>query len=207
MRRLIVLALLLLAPIARADDRADAKAHFDQGVLYYNVGKFQEALDEYSKAYEIFRAPELLFNIGQCYKQLGNHERALFHFRSYLREVPESPNRAVVEDLIGESERELDKQKQAERLREEAEQRRKVEEARRQREEEERRRLAEQRRLTEAEVQRESVPVWKKWWFWTAVGGVAVSAIVGGTIYYFSGDTTIVPPEGTLGVADGRGGQ
>ena len=73
---LLVLALTLsVSRPAAADPRQEAKAHYDQGVLYYKVGKFQAALDEYSRAYELFRAPEFLFNIGQCHKNLGDHVR------------------------------------------------------------------------------------------------------------------------------------
>jgi hypothetical protein len=49
----------------------------------------------------------LLFNIGQCYRELGNYERASFFLRGYLHEIPKAKNRALVEDLITECESKL----------------------------------------------------------------------------------------------------
>jgi tetratricopeptide (TPR) repeat protein len=85
-----------------------AKALTAQAELDYKVGRFQEALDEYSKAYELYPTPALLFNLGQCHKQLKNHERAVFFFRGYLRDKPDAPNRGAVEGFIADSQRALD---------------------------------------------------------------------------------------------------
>ena len=64
----------------------------------------------YSKAYERFPTPALLFDIGQCHKLLHDYERALFFFRGYLRAKPTAPNRPTVEQLISESQHNLDEQ-------------------------------------------------------------------------------------------------
>lgn len=105
----VVLALAvvaLIAPRALADKK-EAIRFTEQGKLAYQVGHFQEALDFYSNAYEAFPAPLLLFNLGQCHRELTNYERAIFFLRGYLREAPRTKNRALVQDLIAECERKL----------------------------------------------------------------------------------------------------
>jgi hypothetical protein len=68
---------------------------------------------------------------------------------------------------------------------------------------EEDRRVAEARRLTELDrvhVQR-GTPIYKRWWFWTAVGGVLA---VGGGSLFLATRTTTVEPSGSLGGLDRR---
>jgi tetratricopeptide (TPR) repeat protein len=110
---LVTLATSLgIAAPALADSALDeAKALTSKATVEYNVGKFQEALDLYSKAYERFPTPVLLFDIGQCHKLLKNYERALFFFRGYLHAQPTAANRAAVEALIDEAQREFDSQR------------------------------------------------------------------------------------------------
>jgi len=96
----------LVAPPAQAD-KTTARRLTEQATLAYKLGHFQEALEDFSMAYGEFSAPLLLFNIGQCYREIGNYERASFFLRGYLREVPKARNRALVEDLIAECETKL----------------------------------------------------------------------------------------------------
>lgn len=102
----LLLAAVLAAPQAHAD-KATAKRLTEQATLAYKLGHFQEALEDFSMAYGEFSAPLLLFNIGQCYREIGNYERAVFFLQGYLREIPRARNRALVEDLIAECETKL----------------------------------------------------------------------------------------------------
>jgi tetratricopeptide (TPR) repeat protein len=110
-RRICVLgSLLILAAVAQpahaeGDPKAAARAHFKRAEAAFNIGKFEEALAAYQAAYETKPLPGFLFNIAQCHRNMGNHERALFFYRRYLALDPQSPNRAVVEELIDETER------------------------------------------------------------------------------------------------------
>lgn len=116
---------------ARADSPLEeAKALNRQATVEYDVGKFQEALDLYSKAYERYPMPALLFNIGQCHKLLKNYEREIFFFRGYLRAQPSAANRAAVEALIAEAQRQLEDQRAQEAAAKAAEERRASESAR-----------------------------------------------------------------------------
>jgi len=97
------MAALVAAPRAVcADDAATklAKKHYDKGEKLFALGRFDTALDEYQKAFDSKPVPAFLFNIGQCYRNLGDFESAVFSFKKYLKLEPDAPNRDKVEKLI-----------------------------------------------------------------------------------------------------------
>ena len=75
-------------PAASAPSRKARKkqAHhlYKQGQIAFDLGRFEEALERYEQAYRMVAAPGLLFNIGQCHRNLGNYKKAIFNFRLYL---------------------------------------------------------------------------------------------------------------------------
>ena len=85
-----------------ASDKSAAQEAFKKGQIQYNLGRFEKALEHFSTAYETMPHGAFLFNIGQCHRHLGNHEKAIFFFEGYLRNLPNAPNRSDVEDLISE---------------------------------------------------------------------------------------------------------
>jgi tetratricopeptide (TPR) repeat protein len=101
---------------ARAANPAleEAKTLTSQATIEYDVGHFDQALELYTKAYERYPKPALLFDIGQCHRQLGHYERALFFFHGYLRGQPDAPNRSLVEKFIDDAQQKLDAQRAAE---------------------------------------------------------------------------------------------
>ena len=165
----------------------------------------------------MFNAPALLFNIGQCHKNLKNYESAIFFFEGYLREEtkPDSRKRTLTEELIAESRAELERQRAAAATELEA------------------RRAAASGHAGSAPVSSvaavfgappplpstgavvlDTIPrsdspsneksLTRKWWFWTAIG-VGALAVVGGTIaYYGSAPTTTTAPPSSLGTLDRR---
>jgi tetratricopeptide (TPR) repeat protein len=220
---IVLLLMLLFTGAARAEVKGDknaARPHVQAADIAYKLGKFEEALASYSKAYEVYPAPALLFNLGQCHRNLKQWERAVFFYEGFLRESPaNAPNRKLVEDLLKETRVELARENaldaEARKALEAAREKAAIEAARikaandaaieaerakQQREAEARReQLAlEEKRRRDEEARR---PVYKKWWFWTAVGGVAAASA---GAYYLSGDTTFVAPSGSLGGLDRR---
>jgi tetratricopeptide (TPR) repeat protein len=218
---------LLLAGFSYASEaKQKAKEHFQNAEARYKLGRFEEALQEYSKAYEFAPLPAFLFNMGQCHRQLNNHERAVFFYEGYLRDKPDAKNREIVERLIKESKQELERQ-EAERKRQEQlkaekeqqkaeEERRKAEKERLRLERERKLRLEKEHKLAlerarlEAQALAESQkPVekppafYQKWWFWTIVGG-AVAVIAGGTALALSSEDNMILPGGSLGTLDLR---
>jgi len=169
----LLLAVFVLAVAARAaaaDDAATrtARRHFERGEKLYAVTKFREALDEYQQAFDARPIPDFLFNIGQCYRNLGDYDSAIFSYRKYLTLAPDAPNRAQVEQLIDDLQGKKDR--------------------------DDTRRLGLQPSpppagpppatappappAAPAPVER---PIYGRWWFWT---GIAVIAGAGGVVAY-----------------------
>lgn len=102
------------SPQALKEALKEARKLTGDATVEYNVGRFDEALVLYTKAYERYPKPVLLFDLGQCHRQLGHYERALFFFQGYLRGQPNAPNRALVEKFIDDSQKQLDAQRATE---------------------------------------------------------------------------------------------
>ena len=68
----------LAAPAAAdpaAARRDEAKAAFGRGNTAYNLGKYADAIAEFERAYALSRLPEILFNLGQCYRKQWEADR------------------------------------------------------------------------------------------------------------------------------------
>jgi len=99
----IVCASLWLSPGADAQpagDKQKAKELYIKGNTQYNLGRWKEAIDLFTQAYEAYDNPDLLFNIGQAYRQDGNCSKAIFFYKRYLALKPNAPNRSEVEAFI-----------------------------------------------------------------------------------------------------------
>ena len=143
----------------------------------FAAGSYKEALDIYAKLYAEKLHPTYLRNIGRCYQNLGEPERAISSFREYLRKAKDMPadERTEVEGFIKEME-ELQKKNAAAATPP----------------------VAPVHPLPVAApsvapvapqpmvmVQQpapvsEPTPFYKKAWFWGVVGGVVVAGTVGG---------------------------
>ena len=113
-RRLLpvaVVASLLVAAPALADPATErAKAHNQQAKKLFSLGRFAEAAQEYNRAYVAKPVPVFLFNLAQCYKRLGAVEdlrKAVFYYRSYLRNEQFTPMRESVEEEIAKLEHQI----------------------------------------------------------------------------------------------------
>lgn len=201
--------------------RAKAKTIAEDAGRKYNLGQFDSALKLYTEAYDTFPAAGLLFNLAQCHRSLGNHERAVFFYEGYMREKPTAANRDLVEELLAEERALLTKQREAEaeKARLAAEQKRAADEEDRRRAEEQR--LADEQRRREEEERRRTgllaptgggaaagdrdggSSVFHRWWFWTAIG-VGVAAATVGTLVYVNAQDDGGLPSGSLGTLDDR---
>src|SRR6267154_2713843 len=90
------------APASSIDDEKQARSLYERAEKSFDLGRFAEALADYQSAYEAKPLPGFLFNIAQCYRNVGNFERARFFFRRYLALDPHAPNHRRVEELIAE---------------------------------------------------------------------------------------------------------
>ncbi len=158
---LALFVVALAARIAAADDAATrtAKRHFERGQKLYALTKFREALDEYQQAFDAKPIPDFLFNIGQCYRNLGDYDSAIFSYKKYLATAPDAANRAQVEQLIDDLQAKKDQ--------------------------EDTRRLALQPPpprtappppAAPAAPPPSDHPLYTRWWFWTGIGVIAAGA-------------------------------
>lgn len=99
---MVCLAVAVPARTAGADDPATraARRHFERGEKLFALGKFDEALEQYESAFDAKPLPAFLYNIGQCYRNLGDYDQAIFSFKKYLKLAPDADNREAVERLI-----------------------------------------------------------------------------------------------------------
>ena len=178
----ICLACVASARVAYADESPTrvAKRHYERGQKLFGLQKFDQALEQFQKAFDAKPIPDFLFNIGQCHRNLGDYEAAIFSFKRYLKLDPEAANREQVEELITQ----LEEKQGAEDSR--------------------KRGLVKKRRTPrdgeedgDGERDRPEAggsPIYKKWWFWT---GVAVVGVAGGVGIYAA--TSGGAPDTTLG--------
>ena len=169
-----------------------AKPFAAEGKRQYKLGRFQESLDAYSKAYEIFPAPALLYNLGQCEKNLGHYKRAIFFFEGYLRDEQRPEARATAEALVSEAKISLQKQ-QADELALEEEQAR-----------QEQLKIETERAIAASMpapglMAPMVVPMTQRKWFWPVVGGSAAVVVGVGSFFLVSYLIVRHPPHGTLG--------
>jgi tetratricopeptide (TPR) repeat protein len=137
--------------------RARGRKFFKRADKLFNLGRFDEALEEYQKAYEEFPAPEILFNIGQCHRNLGNYDEAIFSFQKYLKLKPDADNREAVESYVVELEAEKARNKDDEPP-------------------------DEPDIVPPPPVVDEPSPFYTRWWFWTGavvvLGGAAATYVI-----------------------------
>ncbi len=99
---------VLLSVGAHADPLSEAKEHDAAGQAAYDLADYKVAIQEWEASYRLSRQPSLLFNLGQAARKLGDCDRALTYYRSYLRLDPRTQARQLVEDLIAEMQRCVD---------------------------------------------------------------------------------------------------
>ena len=103
-----LLPFLLWAAVAAAPSSASAgdsskdraRQHYRKATQLYDIGRWDEAIAEYEKAYALHEDPSLLFNMAQTCRRKGDLKRALDLYKNYLVKEPESPLRGEVEDRI-----------------------------------------------------------------------------------------------------------
>lgn len=191
----VVALLLVVAPLHAKESRSSAPAetsqsakrsaefsqHLERGMKLYEERKFSEAIEEFQQAYERQQLPRILYNMARAHLQLGHAEEALGLHQKFLRL---EPNPAP--DVKQQAQEDIAK-------------------ARGMLEAAERIQAIAMRHNTPAEgepapagssfadpskpqgTDSALAPVYKRWWFWAALGGAAAAvtgAVVGGVVGY-----------------------
>jgi len=97
-----VLGQAVAMPARAAEEPATAQArqHYLKAQKAYDLGRWDDAIAEYEEAYSLRSDPTFLYNMAQAYRRKGDAQRALDLFRNYLVKVPDSPQRADIEERI-----------------------------------------------------------------------------------------------------------
>lgn len=104
--RMIVLALALVVGVAAtsssafADDRAEARTHYQAGVKFYAGGDYRSAIREFSAAQQLAPADLNNYNLALCYDKLGDAEPAIQYYRAYLDKVPNTDKRTEIDASV-----------------------------------------------------------------------------------------------------------
>lgn len=152
----------------------------------FAAGRYQEALDGFVKLYAERLHPNYLRNIGRCYQNLGDPDKAISSFREYLRKAKgvHADERAEVESYIKEME-DLKKQREAAAATTPSPPpvAKPIEPVAPPVVTPPPREPRPSLTLTEpppgSRPAEEATPVYKTWWFWTIIGVVAVGAGLG----------------------------
>jgi hypothetical protein len=100
LRYLVVAVALCFAARAHADDRAEARAHYQAGMKLYTGGDYQGAIREFSAAQQLAPADLNNYNLALCYDKLGDADPAIQYYRAFLDKQPGSDKRAEIEASI-----------------------------------------------------------------------------------------------------------
>jgi hypothetical protein len=96
----VALAALHAAPAAAESDREQSSRHLERGVSYYEMGKYQLAIEEFERAYVLHATDSLLFNLAQAHRKLDNCTEALRYYERFLERSPRSPRAREVKKLL-----------------------------------------------------------------------------------------------------------
>lgn len=207
-RPTLVAALLVVAALARpAAADTDPKRMFEQATAEFNLGHYEKAAGMYEDIYKVTLEPLMLYNIAQAHRLGGNFEKAVFFYKGYLRAQPQAKNRGEVQKRIGELEDAIAARRRSQErppnttanvepharvATSNPEQPRATPtptpeptptpapEPSTTQPAPEAQPTTQAAPATAANETPAEKPVWKKWWFWTIIGGVVVAGVVVG---------------------------
>lgn len=139
----------LVGPPAPLPADGDVDAHVALGHRLSELGRYEEAVAEFRRAYELRADPPLLREIAETYRRLGAIDQAMFYFERYLASTPDAPDRAQVAT-------ELDALKKARRAAH-----------------------PRPHMIVEEAPPPPPPRIWRRWWFWAALGVVAGATATG----------------------------
>lgn len=100
LRYLVILFALIFTARAYADDRGDARTHYQAGVKVYAGGDYRAAIREFSAAQQLVPADLNNYNLALCYDKLGDAEPAIQYYRAFLDRQPNTDKRAEIEASV-----------------------------------------------------------------------------------------------------------
>ena len=100
LRFVVILWVLSVTALAHADDRTDARTHYQTAAKMYQGGDYRGAIREFSAAQQLVPADLNNYNLALCYDKLGDAEPAIQYYRAFLDKQPGTDKRAEIEASI-----------------------------------------------------------------------------------------------------------
>lgn len=97
----------------------EAKRRYEEGVSFFQQGRMGNAREHFEAAYELTRAPDLLFNLAQVAVALDHPEDAINYFERYLAARPDgaAKDREAVQGELRRLKARVERERAARRLR------------------------------------------------------------------------------------------
>ena len=76
---------------AHGNGESESRAERSQGTVAVNLGRYDEAVEHFSRAYSATQDPMLLFSLAQAYRLGGKADKALAAYSSFLRAAAGAP--------------------------------------------------------------------------------------------------------------------
>lgn len=89
-------------PQPSAQQQQDAKTIYEHALSLYALGRYAEAAPLFEKAFELKPVPALLYNAAQAHRLAGHAEQAVTLYESYLRMYGDPSRRPEIEAHIAE---------------------------------------------------------------------------------------------------------
>jgi tetratricopeptide (TPR) repeat protein len=93
------------APAAAKPDYEAARRHYQAAKAAEQAGRTDEAVREYTAAYDITKDAKILYSIARVYEAGGDNAKAVAFYRRYLLENPQAKDADMVKAHIAELER------------------------------------------------------------------------------------------------------
>jgi tetratricopeptide (TPR) repeat protein len=97
---LVALAVFDSATWAAPSAAEESRRHVKKARKAYDTGRWDEAIQEFQKAYDLQSDPGLIYDLAQSYRRKGDLKQALDLYRNFVREEPDGPLRATADDHI-----------------------------------------------------------------------------------------------------------
>lgn len=141
------------------------RANYDQAVALFEGGRFEAALPKFQAAYAQRQMPWLLINIGRTLHRLGRPREALTYYERYkaAESKPDAETQDRLEKYIAQAKALADSTPTTPMVQTPPDQPAGDPVA---------------NPPTEQPKPAEEKPIYKKWWFWTAIGGGALAVVI-----------------------------
>lgn len=83
-----------------AAQKQEAEETYLEAKRHFEVGDFATALDLFKRVYVLTEKAELLYNVAQCWRQLGENAKAIKVFGEYLKHFPAGKTSDEVRTII-----------------------------------------------------------------------------------------------------------